>query len=493
VDENDKAVLHEHRDDGDDLAPSVVLVHARDRETSDSLASTLVAQLGCRVLQAETFEAALDISLSVHLHLVLLAVANRAEGLERLRALPTSGSGHRVPVVVAVRGEAGQEHLDLLRAGAHDAVLLPGPEDELIARVGRRLAEERAREGVTMARKYSLAGDLTGLGVVDLITLCENGMLTGGLELLTSRGAAQLLFQDGQIKHATFANTCGRAAFFELLKERSGQFEFVPGEWAATDPRSAVEGPNAALLLEGSQAMDENPDEAPSLFRRASDRGPRPPAPALKPNQEVAAEWLRVMGDPAARGRIKLLGRDQIHAWTAGHPGGRRLRLALVADLACGVHVMSHLVAPLALEGIADTLRRPPAALGFTWTALEDHSLEILLLDQERLRLIADRVHGSPAILILAPSYGDFLTYNMGSRSVLQSLLRDVPPLAILAVGNHALEGHVRTFLKLAKLGTAARFLRGSLWKLEISPRRLIEEAIRQWADLAEQSESRAA
>jgi hypothetical protein len=96
-------------------------------------------------------------------------------------------------------------------------------------------------------------------------------------------------------------------------------------------------------------------------------------------------------------------------------------------------------------------------------------------------------------VLILAPSYGDFLTYNMSSRATLQRLLRDAAPLAILGVGNQALEGQVGTFLKLAKLSFPTRFLRGSLWKLELTPRALVEEAIRQWAELPGLPSSRAA
>jgi len=102
-------------------------------------------------------------------------------------------------------------------------------------------------------------------------------------------------------------------------------------------------------------------------------------------------------------------------------------------------------------------------------------------------------VCASPAVLILAPSYGDFLTFNVSSRATLQRLLRDAAPLAILGVGNQALEGQVGTFLKLAKLSFPTRFLRGSLWKLELTPRALIEEAIRQWAELPELPTSRAA
>jgi hypothetical protein len=481
------------RIDGHASGPSTVLVFADDGATCAALGTLFAGTLVCRVYQAVTVAAAMEIYTTVRVHLVVVATSERDEGLKHLHAFLGSDRQRRVPVVVAVRGPQGGDHLDFLRAGADDAVSHLDTDAELLTRVGRRLAHERERETQAMARRYSLAGDLTGLGLTDLITVLEQSTLTGSLDLFTRRGAAQLLIRDGQILYASFGNTRGRVAFFELLREREGQFEFAPGEWTATDESAAVEGPNTALLLEGSQAMDENPDEAPAVVARPTAQEPRRVAPALRPDPELAAEWLRIIGDSPAHGEIRLLARDQVRDWTSVHPDGTRLRLALVTDVTCGVQVVSHLAAPLALEETANSLRRPPAALGFTWKIASGQSLEILLLDQERLRMIVDVVLGSPAVLILAPSYGDFLTYNMSSRVTLQRLLRDAAPLAILGVGNQALEGQVGTFLKLAKLSFPTRFLRGSLWKLELTPRALVEEAIRQWAELPGLPSSRAA
>ena len=479
--------------DGMPAPPPAVLVLADECPTGPSLGSLVGDRLGCRVHDASTLDSAMDIYLTVRINLVIIAVQEHARGLNQLQALLGPDRSRRAPILVVVRGLAGGDHVDFLRAGADDVVGFPGTEAEILARVERRLAQERERHGQRMARRYSLAGDLTGAALSDLVNLVEQSMLTGSLELLTRRGAAQLLIRDGRVKHASFANVRGRAAFFELLREREGQFEFVPGEWISEDPSSAVEGTNAALLLEGSQVMDENPDETPLAAAHRADGEGRAVAPALPPDPTLAEAWLRVMRDPAARGEIRLLARDQVRDWTAGHPRGKRLRIALVTDVACGLHVVSHLAAPLAQEEIAGTLRRPPSALGFTWSAAGEKTLEILLLDQERLRPIVENVHGAPAVLILAPSYGDFLTFNVTTRTILKQLLQDAPPLAILGVGNRALEGQVRAFLKHTKVRAPLHFLRGSVWKLEITPRALIEEAIRQWARLSAGPQSKAA
>jgi DNA-binding response OmpR family regulator len=463
-----------------------VLVFAEDGDTCSALGTLFAGPLGCRVYQAERFDAALELYATTRVHVVVIAVTNREEGLRHLRAFLGPDHSRRAPIVVTVRSAQGGEHLEFLHAGADDAVPFLCSDAELLARVGRRLDAEREREHQAMARRYSLAGDLTGLGLTDLITVLEQSSATGSLELLTRRGAAQLLIRDGQMRYAAFGNTRGRTAFFELLREREGQFEFTQGEWEPPDENGALEGPNTALLLEGSQVVDEDPDGAPIVVARRSEHERPRPAPALRPDAGLAAAWMNELANPDARGTMRLLGRDQVRDWTSAHPDGRRLRLALVTDVTCGIQVVSHLAAPLALEETANSLRRPPAALGFTWSEPAGGSLEVLLLDQERLRPIVDVMLGAPVVMILAPSYGDFLTYNVTSRSMLQRLLRDVPPLAILGVGNQALEGQLGTFLKLAKLEFPTRFLRGSLWKLEVTPRTLIEEAIRQWASLAD-------
>ncbi len=477
-------VIQDPRTDGPAGRPSAVLVLAEDPATGAALVAMFTGAKGYRVYLAETLQAAMGIYTTARIHLVVLAPSEHDEGLRQLHAFLGLDRQRRIPIVVAARGPRGGDHLDFLRAGADDAVASTGSNVELLLRVGRRLARERERETQAMVRRYSLAGDLSGLGLIDLITVLEQSALTGSLELLTRRGAAQLLIRDGQVRHASFGNTRGRLAFFELLREREGQFEFAPGEWAVPDESAALEGPNAVLLLTGSQAMDENPDEAPAVMGRPTAQAPPHAVPALRPDPELAAEWLRVIRDPAAQGEIRLLTRTEVRDWTSLPTDGRRLRLALVTDVTCGVQIVSHLAAPLGVDHIANALRRPPAALGFTWTLASGRSLEILLLDQERLRTIADVVHGSPAVLILAPSYGDFLTFNMGSRATLQQLLRNATPLAILGVGNQALEGQVAHFLKLAKLDAPTLFLRGSLWRLQVTPRALLEAAIRQWAEL---------
>lgn len=478
--------------DGNSNSSPVILVLGDDSPASPSLGSLLVANLACRIHDASTLDSALEFYLNVRINLVVIAASRRDTALHQLQAFAGSDHSRRAPILVVVRDAAGGDHVEFLRAGADDAVPLGCSDVELLARAERCVARERQRQGHRMARKYNLAGDLRGAGLSDLVNLLEQSMSTGSLELLTHRGAAQLLVRDGQVKHASFANVRGKSAFFELLREREGQFEFVPGEWMVEDASGAVEGPNAALLLEGSHVVDENPEASPVATQRREGE-PRAVAPALAADPTLAEVWLRVMGDPAARGQIRLLGRDQVRDWTSGHPRGQRLRLALVTDVACGLHVVSHLAAPVAQEEIAGTLRRAPAALGFTWTAPRGQTLEILVLDQERLRMIVENVHGSPAVLILAPSYGDFLTLSVTSRTVLKQLFQVAPPLSILGVGNRALAGQVRTFLKLAKVGVPTEFLQGSLWKLEITPRGLIEEAIRQWARLAAQSGSQAA
>jgi DNA-binding response OmpR family regulator len=488
-----KDVVRDAQTHGHAIGASTVLVLADDPSTCASVSSVLSGLLNCRVYQAETLQKAKEICGTARVNLVVLTPSQHDEGLRQLHAVLGSDRQRRVPIVVAVRDPRGGDHLDFLRAGADDAVSHVDSDAELLMRVSRRLAQERERETQAMARRYSLAGDLTGLGLTDLITVLEQSALTGSLELLTRRGAAQLLIRDGQIRYASFGSTRGRFAFFELLREREGQFEFAPGEWTVADESAALEGPNTVLLLEGSQAMDENPDEAPAVEVRSTAQELRRTVPALQPDSELAEEWLRLIREPASRGDIQLLARDQVRDWTSQPLGGVRLRLALVTDVTCGVHIISHLAGPLALEEIANSLRRPPVALGFTWKVASGQSLEILLLDQERLRATEDVVLSSPAVLILAPSFGDFLTYNMSSRATLQRLLRDAMPLAILGVGNQALEGHVATFLKLAKLDVPTRFLRGSLWKLEVTPRALLEAAIRHWAELPVKPRSRAA
>lgn len=461
-----------------------VLVFAEDEAIGTALGKLLSEELGCRIHRASKLDRAMEIFSNVWLQLVVVAVSDRARGVEHLDAFVGSGRARPVPIMIAVRAARGGDHLDFLRDGADDAVPFLCSESEFLARAGRLLGRESTREQQGMTRRYTLAGDLGRTGLADLVTLLEHGMLTGSLELITRRGSAQVLVRHGQVTHASLANLGGRVAFFELLREREGQFEFVPDEDVAGDPRCALEGPNAFLLLEGSRANDENPYQVSTVPRTRDRIGIETVTRSLSPDRDLAEMWLSVLSQAEVRGEILMLSRDRVREWTQRDTEGSRLRLVLVTDVACGVRVLSQLAAPIAQDEVARALHRPPSALGLVWRGRGAQTLEILVLDQQRLGSIADSVRCSPAVLILAPSYGDFMTYSVTTRTVLGNLVQRVTPPLILGVGNAALEGQLRSFARLARIGASIGFLQGSLWKLEIPPRALLEGAIRQWANL---------
>jgi Domain of unknown function (DUF4388) len=470
-----------------------VLVFAEDEAAGSTLGRLLENGLDCRIHRVSKLDEAMRIYSTVWLQLVVVAVSDRKRGVEHLDAFVGSGRARSVPIMVSVCSARGGDHLDFLRDGADDAVPFLCAEPEILARAGRLIARESPHEKQGMTRRYTLAGDLGRTGLADLVTLLEHGVLTGSLELITRRGPGQILVRQGQVTHASLANLGGRVAFFELLREREGQFEFVPDDDVAGDKRCALEGPNASLLLEGSRANDENPYQVSTTAGSRDRVGIEKVSRALPPDRDLAEMWLGVLNQPDPRGEIRMMSRDRVREWTQRESDGSRLRLTLVTDVQCGLRVIGQFAAPVAQDEIVRAIQRPPAALGLEWRGPGGRTLEILLLDQQRLGSIADSVRCSPAVLILAPSYGDFMTYSVTTRTVLGSLVERIAPLMILGVGNASLEGQLKSFAKLARMRPSIGFLQGSLWKLEISPRALLEEAIRQWADVRGEPRQRVA
>ena len=104
------------------------------------------------------------------------------------------------------------------------------------------------------AREGDFRGDLTQLGVVDLLQLLSMNRRSGALTISTARGAGEVRLREGEIVDAVFRRQEGEKALFRLLAEQEGSFAFASGNETAL---RRIEVPTSALLLEGVRQIDE--------------------------------------------------------------------------------------------------------------------------------------------------------------------------------------------------------------------------------------------
>ena len=102
-----------------------------------------------------------------------------------------------------------------------------------------------------------MTGTLAQMPPVELFQTLNYNQKTGILRLNLPKGPASVTFRGGAVIHASYGRKRDKSAFFAILEEKSGRFNFVPGlnEKEMTMPGL---GMFMELLMEGLRRMDEN-------------------------------------------------------------------------------------------------------------------------------------------------------------------------------------------------------------------------------------------
>ena len=123
----------------------------------------------------------------------------------------------------------------------------------------RLLSRRLAESNVMMSKELSsgMTGTLNQMPLVELLQTLNYNQKTGTLKLNLSKGPARLLFRSGSIIRAEYGSSKGKKAFFSIIGEKKGRFQFVPGltEKENTTPQL---GMFMELLMEGLRLLDEN-------------------------------------------------------------------------------------------------------------------------------------------------------------------------------------------------------------------------------------------
>ncbi len=122
----------------------------------------------------------------------------------------------------------------------------------------RLLSRRLAKSNVMISKEFSsgMTGTLDQMQPAELFQTLNYNQKTGILRLNLPKGPATLSFRSGGILQADYRRKKGKAAFFDILAEKSGRFQFVPGlpEKEMTAPEL---GMFMELLMEGLRQIDE--------------------------------------------------------------------------------------------------------------------------------------------------------------------------------------------------------------------------------------------
>jgi CRP/FNR family transcriptional regulator, cyclic AMP receptor protein len=122
----------------------------------------------------------------------------------------------------------------------------------------RLLSRRLAKSNVKIAKEFSsgMTGTLSQMPPVELFQTLNYNQKTGVLKLNLSKGPATFMFRNGAIVQARYGRKNGKPAFFSVLGEKTGRFQFMPG-LTEQEMNLPELGMFMELLMEGLRQLDE--------------------------------------------------------------------------------------------------------------------------------------------------------------------------------------------------------------------------------------------
>ena len=166
----------------------------------------------------------------------------------------------------------------------------------------------QAPAAATVVSAVALRGDLSEIGLLDVIQILDNCQKTGQLQVSSEGQAGTIFFNVGRIVNAIYQEKAGEQAMYALVAVKGGAFEYQP---SATAFDVVIHNSNTNLLLEGLRLLDEAnrdmneaeslPDDETEVPVAAASQKPlesqAQPEAAVMPSMSTAVPVLQAIDD----------------------------------------------------------------------------------------------------------------------------------------------------------------------------------------------------
>jgi CheY-like chemotaxis protein len=419
-------------------------------------------------------------------------------GLQLYRRLTQESRLRGIPFLVLTSDRRVETKALAFSSGVDDYLVKPCDGLELVARVRSHVARQRRANHLFRQRNYTLAGALSTIPFPDLVSIIEVGRRSGRLSLVTAERVGAAFFRDGQVVHALFGSLSGPGAFYWMMAEEDGQFEFSPGPCPIDESHRTIFDPVANLILEGARVIDTARASGTMPALDAGEFGVDQAAvattpdlrilsrlAAVAPSPAVAGQLASGVKEPYALGDLRLFTKDQLIAWTRAELGRDRFHVHLVADLAAGVSSILSLAGAPTERWVLDSLTAEPKAAGLALFLRNERLVDLILVDIDDPRPWKVALERDPSLLIIAPRDGDFLTVGAATRVELEGFLSQLRPAAILGIGNRSLEPGLRGLVSLKETPADLRVVPGALGQPDCDLRAILVEGLKAWTTSA--------
>ena len=175
------------------------------------------------------------------------------DGLELCKVLKSDERFRHIPFVFLTNQKAVESKVKGLEQGADDYLTKPIYIKEVVTRVRMILHKVEKDRSERKETKNGFAGNLSDMGVVDLVQTFEIGRKTGVIKLEGER-AGVVYFKEGRVTDAELGRLRGENAFYRMLNTFEGKFEV---SFIAVDRPERLEVSTQGLLMEGMRRLDE--------------------------------------------------------------------------------------------------------------------------------------------------------------------------------------------------------------------------------------------
>ncbi|MEM9594229.1 MAG: DUF4388 domain-containing protein [Acidobacteriota bacterium] len=234
---------------------TVLIVHSDDRLAE--LLSGILQESGLHALKTNDLSGAETTFRYFEPDLVLVELQPlRRASPDARQMLAGADTGRRIPLLALLTALDGEVPLDEL--GADGSVKVPLRSVEVLNEVRRHLAPGDAE---------SLSGQLSRVGVTDLLTMFDMGRRSGRIKLDDGRRRAWVRIVDGDVVDGGIeGGDSGADVINELLDWKRGEFQVLFGEdQAGAGPAAQSKAPSAPLpdaTVRTSEVRLENGDRS---------------------------------------------------------------------------------------------------------------------------------------------------------------------------------------------------------------------------------------
>ncbi|RLC19960.1 MAG: hypothetical protein DRI57_05895 [Deltaproteobacteria bacterium] len=183
---------------------------------------------------------------------VVMPVMDGYEFHQQLRHSPETAG---IPFVFLSSQSELSDQLRGLRMGADDYLCKPFDKEDLLKCLERVM--ERAAKARSFHSQADFSGNLAQTKLNDIIQITEMNSKSGELLIKSTKDQkiGRIFFTDGRVINAQMGPLNGEEAFYGLMDQDVGYFEFYSRSVTVPEQISAD---NMALLLKGSRLVDES-------------------------------------------------------------------------------------------------------------------------------------------------------------------------------------------------------------------------------------------